>query len=155
MATSSSDIAGEIGTVPGAVPDVPAADHRGQEPARQLAEMLLVMLAGMMVLAVPAAAIERALGYPDLGTTMPAAATLVMAAEMTLPMALWMAFRGHHRRGVMEMSAVMAVPAIALAAAGAAGLVSPLASESAYHPAMLVAMVAYLLARREPHAGGG
>ncbi len=143
----------EIGAVPAAIPEVPAVPQPGSDPARHLAEMVVVMLAGMMVLSVPVAAIEGALGHPDLGTTMPAAATLVMAAEMTLPMALWMAFRGHHWRGVMEMSAVMVVPAIALVAAGTAGLMSPLALESAYHPAMLVAMVAYLLVRRDGYAG--
>lgn len=155
MAAGSSDIAGEIGALPEAVAEVPAVAHPGSDRARHLAEMVVVMMAGMMVLSAPVAAIARALGYPDLGTTMPAAATLVMAAEMTVPMALWMAFRGHHRRGVIEMSAVMAVPAIVLVAAGTAGLMTPLGSESAYHPAMLVAMVAYVLLRRDATAGMG
>ncbi len=126
--------------------------------ARHLVEMVVVMMLGMMVLSYPVTAIAGALGYRDLASSMPGVAILLMAAEMTLPMALWMAYRGHRRRAVAEMSAVMAAPAAALAAATALGLALGTALVPMYHAAMMVAMVGFMLFRRDEysrHPSGG
>ena len=50
--------------------------------------------------------------------------TLVMAADMTIGMAAWMAFRGHARRMVVEMSAAMVAPFLLLLVPLAAGAIS-------------------------------
>lgn len=53
--------------------------------------------------------------------------------------------RGHHRRGVLEMSAVMVGPAIGLLVAAQAGLIGDPGMVSTYHVVMLVTMVGYML----------
>jgi len=121
--------------------------------ARHVLEMVVMMMAGMMVLSVPVAAIAGALGHPSFSAEMPLLATVLMAAEMAVPMALWMAYRGHPRRSLVEMSGVMLAPAAVLVAAASAGLTSQEAAAGLYHPAMLVLMVGYMLLRRREYAG--
>ncbi len=111
------------------------------------------MMAGMMVLSVPVAAVAGALGHPNLGAEMPLLATVVMAVEMAVPMVLWMAYRGHPRRSLVEMCGVMLAPAAVLAAAVSAGLASQEPAAGLYHPAMLALMVGYMLLRRREYAG--
>jgi len=65
---------------------------------RHLAEMMLAMVAGMLLLGPVWEAVHRALGVggpfgrADIGA-------LVMATNMTLGMAAWMGHRGHPRAG--------------------------------------------------------
>jgi hypothetical protein len=61
------------------------------------------------------------LGYPDLRTTSPELALLLIACLYTLPMAEWMRFRGMTWRPILEMSGVtvgLAMMVIVLAALG-------------------------------------
>ncbi|HST67481.1 MAG TPA: hypothetical protein VLM05_20090 [Mycobacteriales bacterium] len=68
------------------------------------AEMLVAMLVGMVALA-PLWHVAWP-GYADRPDTM----ALAMAADMTVAMAGWMAYRGHDRRGIVLMSAAMCAP---------------------------------------------
>jgi hypothetical protein len=149
------DPAGVTAAAPVVVPAL-AVERAGPSPwerwAGHLVEMLVAMMLGMHLLAYPGALVAGALGYPDLRTAAPGVVILVMAVEMTLPMALWMAYRGHRRRAVLEMSAVMAVPAAALAAAAGLGLLPTAGLASAYHAAMMAAMVGYMLYRRDEYS---
>ncbi|MEU7611352.1 hypothetical protein [Micromonospora sp. NPDC049204] len=74
-----------------------------------LVEMALAMVGGMLLLGPlwDAAGIllglTGTLGRPDV-------AALVMATNMTVGMTVWMRYRAHHWRGVVEMAAAMYVP---------------------------------------------
>ena len=155
MPAIAHDPAGATIAAPVANPALPVerpAPSPWERWAGHLVEMLLAMMVGMHLLAYPGALAAGALGYPDLRTAAPWAMMLVMAVEMTLPMALWMAYRGHRRRAVLEMSAAMAVPAAGLAAAAGLGLLPAAGLASAYHLSMVVAMVGYMLLRRDEYS---
>ncbi|MET7958849.1 DUF6010 family protein [Micromonospora zamorensis] len=74
-----------------------------------LAEMALAMVVGMLLLgplwdaAGAPLGLTGTLGRPDV-------AALVMATNMTVGMTVWMRYRAHHWRGVVEMAAAMYVP---------------------------------------------
>lgn len=120
---------------------------------RHLVEMMLAMMVGMAILAYPVSLLAGILGYRDLTAELPGVAALVMAFEMTLPMALWMGYRGHARRGILEMSAGMVTPAIVLVVAAEVGLIAPSVLSSTYHVAMLATMVGLMLYRRADYSG--
>ncbi len=105
---------------------------------RHLAEMLVAMLAGMMLLGPVSDSLTQ---------QRPTVATLVMALDMAVGMAVWMAVRGHGLRMTGEMTAAMVAPFV---------LLSPWISGAALsvtgHVLMLVAMVALMLVRWEHYA---
>ncbi|WP_199733431.1 hypothetical protein [Micromonospora sp. BL4] len=78
-----------------------------------LGEMALAMIAGMVLLgplwemAGAPVGLAGALARPDV-------AALVMATNMTVGMTVWMRYRAHHWRGVVEMAAAMYVPFLLL-----------------------------------------
>lgn len=99
-------------------------------------EMVVAMLIGMMALDPlwPAEWVAR----PDVHA-------VVMATDMTVVMAAWMAVRGHSWPRVAEMSAAMYVPFLVLLAPYWLGWISGSALMTAGHvimfPLMLLAMV--------------
>jgi hypothetical protein len=64
----------------------------------------------------------RFFGYSDAFTQLPELSVLVVAFNMTAPMAAWMLFRGMPRRPTAEMSAAMVIWAIVLLAFGWLGV---------------------------------
>ena len=120
--------------------------------ARHYVEMVVVMLVGMAVLAIPAQWATDALwpGVDGDDTTLMLGR---MAVTMTLPMIAWMRWRGHGWRPSAEMAAAMIVPAIgviALLEAGVAedaGLLMLLE-----HVVMFVAMFAVMAARPDEYS---
>lgn len=115
--------------------------------ARHYAEMVVVMLVGMGVLALPAQWLTDAIlpGVDGDDTTLMLSR---MAATMTLPMLLWMRWRGHNWRPTLEMAAAMIVPAvgtIALYEAGAADGLELLMTVE--HVAMFAAMFLAMIGR--------
>ncbi|HUQ60015.1 hypothetical protein [Lentzea sp.] len=104
---------------------------------RHGAEMLVAMLVGMALLG--------PLWTPQ--GVEPAA--LWMAVSMSVPMALWMRYRGHGR--ILEMCAAMAVPYLVLLVPYWAGLLDGEAVEMGGHLLMLPAMAAVLVLRRHEH----
>ena len=118
-------------------------------------EMIVSMVVGMAVLGIPVDAIARGAGVADLYHDLPVIGTLVMTAIMTGPMALWMAVRGHDRRMIGEMSVAMIVPAVALIAASAVGLVAARSIPMLTDPLMYAAMLVAMLARWRMYAGIG
>ena len=119
--------------------------------ARHLGEMLIAMVLGMVVLGLAVAAILGIAGVPTALDDRPLLELAAMAVEMTLPMAAWMAYRGHRRRDVVEMSGSMLVPAAVLLVAAIAGRIGPHDAMAIYHPVMLVAMVGLMLLRFETY----
>lgn len=118
-----------------------------------LVEMIAAMLIGMEILFGQATAIARAVGYRDLMGDLPILATLVMAATMTVPMALWMDYRGHARRGVMEMMMAMLAPLVVVVPLGVGGVLTGHELGSMYHLAMYGPMLGVMLYRRTEYMG--
>ena len=108
-------------------------------------EMVLAMFVGMGVLALPWMLI-----WPDLDEY-PVADTLVMAANMTIGMAAWMALRGHGRQMIVEMSAAMVAPFLLLLVPYAAGVITADTLMMAGHMLMFLTMLAAMLLRREDY----
>ena len=105
---------------------------------RHLAEMLVAMLAGMLLLG-PV--------WHPLTHHRPTVATLVMALDMTAGMAAWMAVRGHGPKMTGEMAAAMVAPFVLLAP-----WIGGTALSTAGHALMLVAMVGLMLVRWEHYS---
>lgn len=80
--------------------------------------------------------------------------TLVMAANMTIGMAGWMAFRGHPRQLILEMSAAMVAPFVVLLVPLATGTISADTLMIGGHVLMLVTMLIAMLYRRQDYAHG-
>lgn len=78
--------------------------------AAHLLEMCMVMCAGAVVLSVLFFGAAGLLGYSELPQRAPELSALVLAINLSLPMAAWMRFRGMQWRPTLEMSgATMAV----------------------------------------------
>jgi hypothetical protein len=113
-------------------------------------EMVAVMFAGMGALMLPSTWALGAVGtgWAELRADAPAAMLLWMAVIMVVPMAGWMAFRGHSARANVEMAASMVVPTLALVAAMGAGLVADVGIALVLeHVLMLGGMLVAMLAR--------
>ncbi|MBO3101164.1 hypothetical protein [Cellulomonas fengjieae] len=121
--------------------------------ALHLGAMAVAMLLGMLLLAPVATALADAAGW-DLAAAGPEAEALVMAATMTLGMAVWMVHRGHGPRAVGEMTAAMVLPFAMGLAPYWAGLVSAADALVVGHVLMLPAMVGAMLLRRSEYTGG-
>ncbi|MEU1589834.1 hypothetical protein [Micromonospora sp. NPDC005710] len=113
-----------------------------------LAEMALAMVAGMVLLGPLWEVTGAALGVGD-ALARPDVAALVMATNMTVGMTVWMRYRAHHWRGVVEMAAAMYVPFLLLLVPWWAGLVGADALMLGGHLLMVPAMV--LVAVRHRH----
>ena len=115
--------------------------------ARHYVEMVVVMLVGMGLLAVPARWATAAV-WSDVDD--PTLMLARMAATMTLPMIPWMRWRGHGWQPCLEMAAAMIVPAIGVLALLQAGVVEAVwLLMTIEHAAMFIAMFIVMIAR--PH----
>jgi flagellar biosynthetic protein FliP len=108
-------------------------------------EMVLAMFAGMGILAVPWMLI-----WPGLSDR-PVPDSLVMAANMTIGMAAWMALRGHTRRMICEMAAAMVAPFLLLLPPYATGAITTGTLMTAGHTLILLTMLAAMLLRRRDY----
>jgi hypothetical protein len=110
---------------------------------RHFLEMVVAMLVGMV-----------ALGplWPHLpgGATVH---TLVMATNMTIGMAAWMAFRRHRLMPIVEMGLAMYLPFVVLFPAYWVGWLSAAAVMIVGHVLMLPAMVLAMLRRPAEYTG--
>ncbi|MGI5244356.1 hypothetical protein [Dactylosporangium sp. CA-139066] len=130
--------------------------HDSHAPARSAArknlrfalhyvEMVVSMLAGMLLLGP-----LWSWAWPGLDDH-PAAAALVMAADMTIGMGAWMRIRRHSWRLIAEMSAAMVLPFVALLVPYAMGAISGAALMMGAHLLMLPAMLATMLWRHRDY----
>ena len=108
-------------------------------------EMVLSMLAGMGLLAIPWMIL-----WPGLSDH-PVIDTLVMTANMTIGMAAWMVFRGHGRRMIVEMSAAMVAPFLLLLVPLAAGAITADTLMMGGHSLMFLTMLGAMLLRRHDY----
>jgi hypothetical protein len=82
--------------------------------ARHFAEMLLAIFAGMVVLR-GLAELAFAASRSGLSDQSGGFRIALMGLNMTVPMVLWMSYRGHARAQNLEMAASMIVPSLAAA----------------------------------------
>ena len=108
-------------------------------------EMVVAMFVGMGVPALPWMLI-----WPDLDES-PVADTLVMAANMTIGMAAWMALRGHGRRMIVEMSAAMVAPFLVLLVPYVTGAITADTLMMGGHTLMFFTMLGAMLIRRQDY----
>jgi hypothetical protein len=120
--------------------------------ARHYVEMVVVMLAGMGLLALPARwATDAAL--PEVDGDDPTLMLARMAATMTLAMIPWMRWRGHGWQPCLEMAAAMIVPAIGVMALLEVGVVEAVwLSMTLEHVAMFAAMFLVMIARPQEYS---
>ncbi|MFF3228793.1 hypothetical protein ACFYV7_38775 [Nocardia suismassiliense] len=108
-------------------------------------EMVLAMFIGMGLLA-----LLWMLIWPGLHDQ-PVASTLVMAADMTIGMAGWMAIRGHSRRMIVEMSVAMVAPFVVLLVPLVTGAITADTLMTVGHVLMFGTMLAAMLLRRSDY----
>ena len=117
-------------------------------------EMIAAMIAGMVVIGIPAEGALHLIGYSSssLQDDAPAIALLGMATMMTIPMVALMRYRGHGWRPCWEMSASMFIPTFGVIAALGTGISDDfMGLMMLEHAAMLPAM----LLRYDEYAGCG
>jgi hypothetical protein len=123
--------------------------------ARHFGEMVLAMFLGMMVLGGLAELLFAAAGS-SLADQSGGAQVILMGFNMTVPMVIWMRYRGHAAPRNVEMAMSMIVPSIAAAALAWAGALETGAALGLQHAVMIPAMLGVMLWRyREyshPHA---
>jgi hypothetical protein len=119
--------------------------------ALHLAEMLVAMVAGMMVLG---GVLEGtlALAGTSLSDAPVALSTAVMAINMTVPMVWWMHYRGHPVKHSMEMAGSMVVPTALIIAVYWQGAIPSGGVMAAQHMVMIPAMVGVMLWRYEHYS---
>jgi hypothetical protein len=123
--------------------------------ARHYVEMVVVMLAGMGLLALPARWATDAL-LPEVPGDDPTLMLARMAATMTLPMIPWMRWRGHGWQPCLEMAGAMIVPAMGVIALLEVGVVEAVwLSMTIEHVAMFGAMFGVMIARPDEYSHPG
>jgi hypothetical protein len=130
----------------------PARNRSGLRAfVRHLAEMLIAMLLGMLVLggAVEGALALTGAGLSDASASLGAA---VMAFTMTAPMVVWMRYRGHPVRHSAEMAASMVVPTAVVIALDWLDTIPSGNVMMVQHVVMIPAMVAVMLWRYDHYS---
>lgn len=130
--------------------------YHGRSPwlgfALHFGEMVLVMMLGMYLLAMPAGMAVSAVGF---SSSDPVTSALVMTLTMTVPMVLWMRVRGHGWGRSGEMGAAMVIPSVAIVALAVAGMIPRAGLAGAVMYPMLPAMLVLMLYRRAEYAHTG
>jgi flagellar biosynthetic protein FliP len=129
------------------------AGHDGRSTYRffrHYVEMVVVMFAGMFVLMPPTGWLFSAFGtsWSELS---PAMYTFAMAMTMTVPMVVWMRYRGHTLRPNVEMAASMLIPTFVVMGAQLSGLASS-GLTVPEHAGMLTCMLGAMLLRRDEYS---
>jgi hypothetical protein len=123
--------------------------------ARHFGEMLLAMFLGMAVLG-GAAELAFAAAGSSLSDQSGGAQVMLMGFNMTVPMVIWMSYRGHAAARNVEMALSMIVPSLAAAALAWAGALEAGAAFGVQHAVMIPAMLGVMLWRYQdyshPHA---
>ncbi len=123
-------------------------------PARHFIQHLLEMTAAMFiamgVLAMPVRLLWEALGWDFMIENL-VARTLVMATNMSIGMALWMRFRGHRWRPILEMCLAMYVPFVIMYPFYFAGVAGVTGVMVVGHVLMVPAMAVVMLCRLDEY----
>lgn len=129
--------------------------HSIRSFVRHYAEMVAVMVIGMLVLSMPADHLLHLFGT-SASDQHPTVMIITMAVTMTVPMVAWMGYRGHSWRANAEMAAAMVIPtlgAVCLLRTGVfTGTMTLMIIE---HAAMLAFMLVAMLLRFDEYSGPG
>ena len=134
----------------------------GSDPSRRTArrnlvrhflEMVAAMIVGMAVIGMCVRVICGVSGQWDFYLGHAGLRALVMTANMTIGMAVWMRHRGHDWGAIAEMGGAMFVPFVLLIGPFWAGALSEGALLGVMHLLMLPAMAVAMLRRRDEYAG--
>jgi uncharacterized membrane protein YhaH (DUF805 family) len=122
---------------------------------RHFGEMVLAMVLGMVVLG-GLAELLFAAASSSLADQSGSTQVMLMGLNMTVPMVLWMSYRGHAAARNAEMALSMIVPSVAAAALAWAGALESGAALGVQHAVMIPAMLGVMLWRYQdyshPHA---
>jgi hypothetical protein len=124
---------------------------------RHYIEMVLVMLGGMVVLGGPLLLLAAAFGAgpSELQREVPALVLLGMGFSMTIPMLLWMRWRGHTWAASREMAGAMIAPTLVVVGLLWSGVNDDIdALLMIQHVAMFPSMLLVMLWRREEYSHG-
>ena len=141
-------------TTRGASPIAPApAAPRGSTHhfIRHYVEMVAVMFAGMYGLMAPADWLLSAFGTSS-DRLSPAMNIFTMALTMTVPMVIWMRYRGHAWRPNVEMAGSMLIPTFAVMGLLSAGVGTSGSLMIPEHAGMLACMLVAMLLRRDEYS---
>src|SRR5688500_1457137 len=118
------------------------ATRRGSKRAfaRHFGEMVVAMFAGMFVLGGLAELVFSAAGS-SLSHQSGGAQVMLMAFSMTVPMVVWMSYRGHARARNAEMTLSMIIPSVAAAVLAWVGVLESAAALGVQHAVMIPAML--------------
>jgi uncharacterized membrane protein YhaH (DUF805 family) len=119
--------------------------------ARHFGEMVLAMLLGMVLLGGLAELLFAAFGS-SLSDQSGGAQVMLMGLNMTVPMVIWMSYRGHAVARNAEMAMSMIVPSVAAAVLAWAGVLESAAALGVQHAIMIPAMLAVMLWRYEEYS---
>jgi uncharacterized membrane protein YhaH (DUF805 family) len=119
--------------------------------ARHFGEMVLAMLLGMVLLGGLAELLFAAFGS-SLSDQSGGAEVMLMGLNMTVPMVIWMSYRGHAVARNAEMAMSMIVPSVAAAVLAWAGVLESAAALGVQHAIMIPAMLAVMLWRYEEYS---
>jgi uncharacterized membrane protein YhaH (DUF805 family) len=114
-------------------------------------EMVLAMLLGMVVLGGLAELLFAAFGS-SLSDQSGGAQVMLMGLNMTVPMVIWMSYRGHAVARNAEMAMLMIVPSVAAAVLAWAGVLESAAALGVQHAVMIPAMLGVMLWRYEEYS---
>ena len=116
-----------------------------------LAEMMIAMIAGMVVLG---GALEGMLSLAGASLADASANVIagIMAFNMTVPMVWWMHYRGHGARHNVEMAGSMIVPTLLAIVLNQAGAIADDAVLAVQHLVMIPAMVGVMLWRYDHYS---
>lgn len=87
-------------------------------------EMCVAMCVGAVALSLVFFEGANLIGYPDLPDTHPLLSTFVLAINLSVPMVVWMRFRGMDWRSTLEMSGATMAAGVVLIAAAWLGFIS-------------------------------
>jgi hypothetical protein len=119
--------------------------------ARHFVEMILAMFLGMGVLG-GLSELAFAVSGSSLSDQPGGVHIMLMGFNMTVPMVMWMSYRGHPRAQNLEMAASMVVPTLAAAVLAWAGVLGTAAGLGVQHSAMIPAMLGVMLWRYEHYS---
>jgi hypothetical protein len=130
-------------------------NRRARRFVRHFLEMIVVMMLGMCVLGAAFGQLHVLLfgsGFAAAWRDHVALAAFAMAFNMTVPMVLWMHFRGHTWERGGEMAAAMNLPLLPLLVLYGAGVISTLGVLGLQMLLMVPAMVGAMFYRKEEYS---